>query len=183
MCAFKRAWYTCPSSHLIDMNVGISVDSVAQAYLNQKRLDAEAKQLHTSANNFAKQTQQWMTLIEGFSNALKVNNSIHTCLNRSWTDVWAHRFDPSIVWFFRILCRRLAMWRTGQRVSRLTWLPSTKPSIWHTRRAEMSAARETFCSERIRTGMGGTTFLRSDFGSMHRAIDPISYPTLVLLII
>lgn len=45
---------------------------VAQAYLNQKRLDAEAKQLHTSATNFAKQTQQWMNLIEGFSSALKV---------------------------------------------------------------------------------------------------------------
>lgn len=45
---------------------------VAQAYLNQKRLDAEAKQLHASATNFAKQTQQWMNLIEGFSSALKV---------------------------------------------------------------------------------------------------------------
>lgn len=47
---------------------------VAQAYLNQKRLDAEAKQLHSSATNFAKQTQQWMNLIEGFSSALKVSS-------------------------------------------------------------------------------------------------------------
>lgn len=46
--------------------------SVAQAYLNQKRLDAEAKQLHVGATNFAKQTQQWMQLIDGFSSALKV---------------------------------------------------------------------------------------------------------------
>lgn len=46
--------------------------SVAQAYLNQKRLDAEAKQLHTSATQFSRQTQQWMHLIEGFSSALKV---------------------------------------------------------------------------------------------------------------
>lgn len=45
---------------------------MAQAYLNQRRLDAEAKQLHTSATNFSKQTQQWMNLIEGFSSALKV---------------------------------------------------------------------------------------------------------------
>lgn len=48
------------------------ISSVAQAYINQKRLDAEAKQLHNSATNFAKQTQQWMNLIEGFSSALKV---------------------------------------------------------------------------------------------------------------
>lgn len=44
---------------------------VAQAYLNQKRLDAEAKQLHHSATNFAKQTQQWVNLVESFSGALK----------------------------------------------------------------------------------------------------------------
>lgn len=60
--------------------MNISIPSVAQAYLNQKRLDAEAKQLHTSANNFAKQTQQWMTLIEGFSNALKVNTFYSNCV-------------------------------------------------------------------------------------------------------
>lgn len=51
--------------------------SVAQAYLNQKRLDAEAKQLHTSATNFSKQTQQWMHLIEGFSGALKVSDEFY----------------------------------------------------------------------------------------------------------
>lgn len=52
---------------LVDhLNVG-----VAQAYLNQKKLDAEAKQLHTSAQAFSKQTQQWLTLVESFSNALK----------------------------------------------------------------------------------------------------------------
>lgn len=45
--------------------------SVAQAYLNQKRLDAEAKQLHSSATNFSKQTQQWLNLVESLSSALK----------------------------------------------------------------------------------------------------------------
>jgi len=44
---------------------------VAQAYLNQKRLDAEAKQLHVGATNFAKQTHQWLQLIDNFSSALK----------------------------------------------------------------------------------------------------------------
>lgn len=44
---------------------------VAQAYLNQKRLDAEAKQLQQSAAVFSKQTQQWLSLIDGLSGALK----------------------------------------------------------------------------------------------------------------
>lgn len=63
---------------------GLFWHRVAQAYLNQKRLDAEAKQLHTSATNFAKQTQQWMNLIEGFSSALKVFH-IDTLDNRMIT--------------------------------------------------------------------------------------------------
>lgn len=44
---------------------------MAQAYLNQKKLDAEAKQLQISATNFAKQTQAWVHLVESFSSALK----------------------------------------------------------------------------------------------------------------
>ncbi|XP_030761881.1 biogenesis of lysosome-related organelles complex 1 subunit 1 [Sitophilus oryzae] len=52
---------------LVDhLNVG-----VAQAYLNQKKLDAEAKQLHSSALAFSKQTQQWLNLVDSFSGALK----------------------------------------------------------------------------------------------------------------
>lgn len=44
---------------------------VAQAYLNQKKLDAEAKQLHIHATQFAKQTAQWLHLVESFNQALK----------------------------------------------------------------------------------------------------------------
>jgi len=52
---------------LVDhLNVG-----VAQAYLNQKRLDSEAKQLHKSATNFAKQTQAWLSVVESFNTSLK----------------------------------------------------------------------------------------------------------------
>lgn len=49
----------------------LSYSSVAQAYLNQKRLDAEAKQLQVNATNFSKQTQQWLNIVESFSTALK----------------------------------------------------------------------------------------------------------------
>ncbi|XP_072743352.1 biogenesis of lysosome-related organelles complex 1 subunit 1 isoform X2 [Anoplolepis gracilipes] len=56
---------------LVDhLNVGYCY-RVAQAYLNQKKLDAEAKQLQHSATNFAKQTQLWLNLVESFSSSLK----------------------------------------------------------------------------------------------------------------
>lgn len=52
---------------LVDhLNVG-----VAQAYLNQKRLDAEAKQLHSHAAEFSRQTQSWLHLIDSFNGKLK----------------------------------------------------------------------------------------------------------------
>jgi len=52
---------------LVDhLNVG-----VAQAYLNQKRLDAEAKQLHTNATDFSKQTANWLSLVTAFNTTLK----------------------------------------------------------------------------------------------------------------
>lgn len=76
--------------------------------MNQKRLDAEAKQLHVSATNFAKQTHQWMNLIEGFSSALKVSNR-KIPLYRSKEGVNG-----------RIASRKLAMLRTGLEVSKVT---------------------------------------------------------------
>jgi len=55
------------SNALVDhLNVG-----VAQAYLNQKRLDAEARRLEQSAAVFQKQTQQWINLVNGFCSSLK----------------------------------------------------------------------------------------------------------------
>ncbi|CAG7831960.1 unnamed protein product [Allacma fusca] len=48
------------------LNIG-----VAQAYINEKRLDAEMRTLTTNAGQFAKQTHQWLTLIENFNTALK----------------------------------------------------------------------------------------------------------------
>ena len=69
---------------LVDhLNVG-----VAQAYLNQKRLDSEAGQLEQNAAAFQRATGQWLGLVSSFSTALKevghVNNwasTIHSDMN------------------------------------------------------------------------------------------------------
>ncbi|CAN7993171.1 hypothetical protein HPB47_028346 [Ixodes persulcatus] len=61
--AASNALTTAMVDHL---NVG-----VAQAYLNQKKLDAEVKQLHSNAANFAKQTTNWLHLVDNFNHALK----------------------------------------------------------------------------------------------------------------
>lgn len=44
---------------------------MAQSYLNQKKLDAEAKRLHQGSAEFSKMTQQWLNLVEQYSSALK----------------------------------------------------------------------------------------------------------------
>ena len=42
------------------------------AYDNEKKLDTEAKQLQANAAQFAKQSMQWLQLVENFNGALKV---------------------------------------------------------------------------------------------------------------
>lgn len=71
---------------MLDLKVDHLNVGVAQAYLNQKRLDLEAKNLNTNANNFNKQTQQWLTLIESFTSSLKVIN-----LKRRFSNLNAYR--------------------------------------------------------------------------------------------
>jgi len=44
---------------------------VAQAYVNQKKLDTETKLLHANAAHFAKQTTLWLKLVEDFNTSLK----------------------------------------------------------------------------------------------------------------
>ncbi|XP_062484153.1 biogenesis of lysosome-related organelles complex 1 subunit 1-like [Pezoporus occidentalis] len=52
---------------LVDhLNVG-----VAQAYVKQQKLDHEVKTLQVQEAQFAKQTGQWITMVENFNQALK----------------------------------------------------------------------------------------------------------------
>lgn len=51
---------------------------VAQAYVNQRKLDHEVKTLQFQAAQFAKQTGQWISMVENFNQALKVRGS-HGC--------------------------------------------------------------------------------------------------------
>ncbi|XP_054859127.1 biogenesis of lysosome-related organelles complex 1 subunit 1 isoform X2 [Eublepharis macularius] len=44
---------------------------VAQAYVNQRKLDHEVKTLQIQAAQFAKQTGQWISMVENFNQALK----------------------------------------------------------------------------------------------------------------
>uniref|UniRef100_A0AAR2K833 Biogenesis of lysosome-related organelles complex 1 subunit 1 n=1 Tax=Pygocentrus nattereri TaxID=42514 RepID=A0AAR2K833_PYGNA len=43
----------------------------AAAYVNQRKLDHEVKTLQVQAGQFAKQTAQWISMVEGFNQALK----------------------------------------------------------------------------------------------------------------
>ena len=60
-------------SSLIDLYVSENYCRVAMAYDNEKKLDAEAKQLQANAAQFAKQSMQWLQLVENFNGALKVS--------------------------------------------------------------------------------------------------------------
>ena len=50
----------------------LSLIRVANAYVNQKKLDTETKILQANAAQFSKQTVQWLKLVEDFNTALKV---------------------------------------------------------------------------------------------------------------
>ena len=68
----------CPISDFYDISknnsllIEVYLSRVAQAYVNQKKLDAENKLLHANTEKFIKQTQQWLKLVDNFSVSLKV---------------------------------------------------------------------------------------------------------------
>ena len=56
---------------VVDKLVSTLNDGVEEVYQNQKKLEAESKQLQAHAAQFSKQTIQWLQLAEGFNRALK----------------------------------------------------------------------------------------------------------------
>ncbi|XP_035689171.1 biogenesis of lysosome-related organelles complex 1 subunit 1-like [Branchiostoma floridae] len=68
----KRRKDTIAAATAVTLALGENLNSgVSQAYVNQKKLDAEAKQLQTQAATYAKKTLQWLAVVEGFNQALK----------------------------------------------------------------------------------------------------------------
>uniref|UniRef100_A0A8K9UVK6 Biogenesis of lysosome-related organelles complex 1 subunit 1 n=1 Tax=Oncorhynchus mykiss TaxID=8022 RepID=A0A8K9UVK6_ONCMY len=86
---------TCLTEALVDhLNVG-----VAQAYVNQRKLDHEVKTLQVQAGQFSKQTAQWIVMVEGFNQALKICSgrclvSEHPETTMEWRDSHEHDGDP-----------------------------------------------------------------------------------------
>ncbi|KAK3102340.1 hypothetical protein FSP39_010630 [Pinctada imbricata] len=60
---------------------------VAQAYVNQKKLDTETKILQANASQFSKQTVQWLKLVEDFNTALKELGDVENWARSIETDM------------------------------------------------------------------------------------------------
>lgn len=93
---------------------------VAQAYVNQKKLDTETKILQANATHFAKQTMQWLKLVEDFNQSLKVKPRSRKATNakkKNTSFSLSHLAIASSVTFNFLpvnFSRKLEMWRTGR---------------------------------------------------------------------
>uniref|UniRef100_A0A2K5QXW7 Biogenesis of lysosome-related organelles complex 1 subunit 1 n=1 Tax=Cebus imitator TaxID=2715852 RepID=A0A2K5QXW7_CEBIM len=76
---------TCLTEALVDhLNV-----CVAQAYMNQRKLDHEVKTLQVQTAQFAKQTGQWIGMVENFNHAPKEIGDVEN---------WARTHELPLVW-------------------------------------------------------------------------------------
>jgi len=74
---------TALSHVLVDhLNAG-----VAQAYVNQKKLDTETRILQANAGQFARQTAQWLKLVEDFNTSLKEIGDVENWAKSIETDM------------------------------------------------------------------------------------------------
>lgn len=96
--------------------------SVAQAYVNQRKLDQEVKTLQAQAAQFAKQTGQWITMVENFNQALKVGPPHPPDPLPPSQGVGSTLIPPPPLLSSSPTppCRRLATWRTGRAASSWT---------------------------------------------------------------
>lgn len=62
-------------------NISESLLRVAQAYVNQRKLDHEVKTLQVQASQFSKQTAQWISMVENFNQALKVHRLLYIAIH------------------------------------------------------------------------------------------------------
>ncbi|XP_011433698.2 biogenesis of lysosome-related organelles complex 1 subunit 1-like [Crassostrea angulata] len=60
---------------------------VAQAYVNQKKLDTETKILQANASQFCRQTTQWLKLVDDFNTALKELGDVENWAKSIETDM------------------------------------------------------------------------------------------------
>ncbi|XP_037510487.1 biogenesis of lysosome-related organelles complex 1 subunit 1 isoform X1 [Rhipicephalus sanguineus] len=98
------------------LNVG-----VAQAYLNQRKLDAEAKQLHTNATNFSKQAANWLHLVDNFNHALKELGDIEN---------WAKSIEADMRTVSSALEYAYKAFLSDQLVQPAAFLKATTTSLW-----------------------------------------------------
>ena len=60
---------------MVLLSIGLThllfVQSVAKTYINQRKLDSEAKQLVQNVSQFERSVNQWLTLMSSFNKAVK----------------------------------------------------------------------------------------------------------------
>jgi len=62
-------------------------EKVAEAFVNQKRIDAKIKHLNQNTSQFIKQSQQWIHLLENFNSTLKELGDVENWSRKIETDM------------------------------------------------------------------------------------------------